>query len=662
MFGRQIRQKAFTLYARNKYGDGDFDFPLFPSKSINSFKRFLLRCSSNDFNRTYIRDAMMNGLVIGQMDVDYQAYQPAMVYMNGVFWGLYNIREKTNQFYPESNYGINRDLVDLVEGIDRTAHGDGAKYQELIQFVTNSDMTLPENYEYVKRQMDIVEFMNYYITEIYVCNRDWLHQNIKCWREHSDNGKWRWLLYDMDWGFSGEVQLGSDQYTDNTVRWVLDQAEASLLFRRLILNDDFKEEFVQRFVTHINLTFSPERVHTVISAMQDQILPEMPRQIERWGAIKSMEYWNEQMTILHLFAENRPFHMYVQLAETLMPEEKRELILEVSNPEAGQVSVYDVPCPVPVYGNLWYRNLPLHITAKANPGWRFVRWVGTHTSENDTLIISLSENAILHAVFEPYELPSIVISEIHYNPSDELQGEDEDFEFIELVNREGSRIDISGFRFNDAIEFTFPTGSYMDAGQNILVVKNAATYFNSGVQVYQVSGGKLDNAGEKLTLTNHLGELIDQVHFDDHYPWPRKPDGDGPSLELLDPSLDNNLATSWKASEDVGGTPGTSPFPEVYVNGPQADKNQQITVWPNPFMSNVNIEYSLNEEARVIVDVFNSTGQQVGQLASQTQKPGQHRISWEPMNLMPGLYFLHIQVGSDSQTAKVIYSGSPFIK
>ncbi|MCK4746333.1 MAG: CotH kinase family protein, partial [Bacteroidales bacterium] len=655
LFGRQIRQKAFTLYARDKYGDADFDFPLFPTKPINSFKRFLIRCSSNDFNRTYIRDAMMNSLVIGQMDIDYQAYQPAIVYINGNFWGLYNIREKTNQYYPESNYGIGTDLVDLIEGIDNTAHGDGTHYQDLIQFVQNNDMTLPENYQYVQTQMDVVEYMNYYITEIYVCNRDWLHQNIKCWRERSNDGKWRWLLYDMDWGFSGEYHLGPDQFTDNTIQWVLEQGPSSILFQRLIRNSDFKAEFAQRFITHMNLTFNPDRVHHIISSMVHRLEPEMPRQIERWGAIQNIDYWNEELAILHNFAQERPIHMDIQLTETLMPEEKGEFILEVSNGEAGWISVYDAPVPVPVFAGQWYRKIPLKIRAHPKPGWRFVRWEGFSESQNDHLTISLTDNAVLHAVFDPYELPSIVISEIHYNPSSDLQGDDVDFEFVELVNSEESQIDISGYQLTGGIELIFPPGSYMEAGEYIIVAKNAETYATRDCQVFQVSSGKLDNAGEEVSLYDNNAMIVDQVNYDDHYPWPRKPDGEGPSLELKDPSLDNILASSWKESEHAGGTPGTGNITGVEDINPISLQNILLNIWPNPIEFITSIEYSVPEESRITIKVFNSFGQEVRQLASGTRKPGTYNINWEPGNLPTGIYFIQVSCGRYSQTEKVLY-------
>ncbi len=653
--GRQLRQKAFTLYARNKYGDPDFDYPLFQSKSSNSCSRFLLRCSSNDYNRTFIRDAMMNSLVIGQMDVDYQASQSAMVYINGEFWGLYNIREKMNQFYPESNYGINPDRVELIEGFDMPAHGDDLHYRHFMEYVVDHDLAFPENYQYVKTQMDVVEFMNYYITEIYVCNHDWLHQNIKCWREQGMNGKWRWLLYDMDWGFNGQDPFGSDQAPDNTIQWVLDQGHVSILFQRLIMNENFRTEFAQRFVTHNNLTFAPERVHAIIDSMAQIIAPEMPRQIERWGAIPNMEYWSEQLDQLHQFAQDRQVHILTHLAETLVPEEKGELILEVSNEKAGWISVFEVPCPVPYFSNFWYRNIPLKIQAHAKPGWRFVRWEGHNSSSDRNIQLRLSDNAALNAVFEPAELPSIIISEIHYNPSTDLQGDDEEFEFVELLNNDEYRIDISGYQFTEGIEYTFPNGCNIDAGEYIIVAKNAQAYSGITARVFQLSDGRLNDAGEELTLSNYQGTVIDHVHFDDRSPWPEEPDGEGPSLELKDPSLDNNLASSWRRSDGIGGNPGTGSMTGIDELKQITDEQFKFSIHPNPFGYATSIRYSLTEESRTTVRILNSSGQEVGILESAILNPGIYEQPWEPRSLPPGVYFVHISSGKYNLTKKAIY-------
>lgn len=656
LFGRQIRQKAFTLFARDKYGDSDFDYPLFPDKSSDSFKRFLLRCSSNDFNSTYIRDAMMNCLVIGQMDVDYQAYQPALVYINGAFWGLYNIREKTNQFYPESNYNIDADNVDLIEGIDSTAHGDGSHYQQLIQFVKTNDMTLPLNYQYVQTQMEVSEFMNYFITEIYVNNQDWLHQNIKCWREHSATGKWRWLLYDLDWGFGGEDVRIPTPYVHNAIQWVLEHGEASILFQRLILNEEFKKEFAQRFATHLNLTFHTGRVHRTIEKMVQRITPEMPRQIERWGAIQSMAYWHAQLGRLFEFAQHRPQFVFRHLEETLHLDGKAELIVEVSDSVAGWITVDEVPGPTPILAGPWFKNIPLRLQAHPNMGWLFVRWEGKYPSNADKISLTLTDHTFMRAVFEPSGLPTIVISEIHYHPSAALQGDGDTYEFVEMVNHGSTQVDISGYRFTNGINFTFPQGSSIDGGEYIVIAKTPATYQNNGYQVFQIASGKLDNAGEELVFCDSQGAVVDSVCYDDQPPWPAKPDGEGPSLELKSPSLCNNIASAWRASEQTGGTPGRkNSMTGVTKSNQVALKYELFPAWPNPFNPSTSIQYSLPDPGKVTIKIFNLIGQQAALLIDEPQQPGIHTINWTPGNLPSGIYLVYFLTAKYTQVRKILF-------
>ena len=654
-FGRQIRQKAFTLFARGKYGDSQFEYPLFPEKPIRSFKRFILRCSSNDFNSTFIRDAMMNSLVIGQMDVDYQAYHPALVYINGSFWGLYNIREKTNQYYPESNYQVDADDVDLVVGIDSTAHGDGGNYRDLLQYVQTNDMTAPVNYQYVQTQMDVGEFMNYLITEIYVCNHDWLHQNIKCWREHGAAGKWRWLLYDMDWGFGGQDVRMPEPYAQNTFQWIFEQGRASVLFQRCVLNSDFRDEFAQRFATHLNLTFHPERVQRIIDGIAGRIAAEMPRQIERWGAIPSMDYWQGQLERLREFARERPRFVFDHLEQALHLAGKTELTLQVSDSSAGRITVNEVPVEKTVFTGLWFRNIAMRVESHPKRGWRFVRWEGPVPSEAAGISLTLTEPTRLFAVFEPSGLPSIAISEIHYHPSAPQGEDDDDYEFVELLNLGDERVDISGYHFTNGISFTFPQGSHMDQGEYIVVAKKRETYADNGYQVFQCTSGKLDNAGEELRFCSPEGTVVDSVRYDDQPPWPTDPDGNGPSLELKNPCHENDAASAWTAGEKTGGTPGRGPLTGIEETDRAVLGFILFPSWPNPFNSKTTIQYSLPEKGKVAVKIFNSMGQEVAFLVDESQSPGIHRLDWEPGSMSSGIFIVHLSAGKYQKARKILY-------
>ena len=505
--------------------------------------------------------------------------------------------------------------------------------------------------------MDVTEFMNYYITEIYVCNHDWLHQNIKCWRNHAPGGKWRWLLYDLDWGFSGELQWRTEDYTDNTFQWVQEQGEISLLFQKLMENEAFRFEFIQRFATHLNLTFQTDRVLHIIETMSDRISPEIPRQIERWDALRNLEYWDEQLGILKSFAINRPSYIREYLEVMYMLDGKSNLILEVSNEKSGWISVFDTPVPVPSYSGIWYDGMPIKIEAHAKPGWKFVEWIGDIQSSEAAITTGILGNTSLLARFEPDELPSVMLSEVHYNPSSEIQGEDEEFEFIELFNYQKEQVDLSGFEFTDGITFTFPQGSYIDPGEFILVASNPLRYDHSGAQCFQVDRGRLDNAGEILTLCDSENRIIDQVHYDDHYPWPREPDGDGPSLELISPSLDNALASSWRASEQAGGSPGYGHFTNVEEEKLLPGNELNITIFPNAFKTTTCIRYSLVKESQVSISIINMSGQVVDDLGHTIQAPGNHQFIWAPQNLSAGVYFIQFLMEGNMHIGKVIYLG-----
>ena len=156
---------------------------------------------------------------------------------------------------------------------------------------------------------------------------------------------------------------------------------------------------------------------------------------------------------------------------------------------------------------------------------------------------------------QAYEPAAVVISEIHYNPSPD-QGRDEAYEFIELVNRGDGTIDLSGYCFDDGIDYTFPEGTELDPGECLVVAKDAAQYATAPCQVLQWDRGSLSNGGEVLRLVDAEGDWIDRVAYGDDPPWPEECDGEGSSLCLVDPDSANHLTDSWSASVDFGGNPG----------------------------------------------------------------------------------------------------------
>ena len=156
---------------------------------------------------------------------------------------------------------------------------------------------------------------------------------------------------------------------------------------------------------------------------------------------------------------------------------------------------------------------------------------------------------------ENFDSANVIINEIHYNPS-AYQGDDKDYEFIELYNTRESFVDLSGYSFTQGIRLTFPQNSGIAPDEYIVITGNSNTYSGQGYQVFEWTNGNLSNGGETIILKDTNGVVIDYVNYDDESPWPIEPDGGGPCLELINTSLHNSLPENWKASDVVGGTPG----------------------------------------------------------------------------------------------------------
>ena len=286
IFGGQTRpfaQKSLAIFAKARFGAKSIKYKLFPDKTfIKKVKSFVLRNSGNDWGYTMMKDGLVHNIVKDKMNLDYQSYQPTVVFINGKYWGIHNIREKTNEDYVEANHGVDSKKIDLLEGQNEANGGSNNAYLDLVDYIKNNSLANNSNYDYVKSKIDIEEYINYMITELYVGNIDWPYNNIKYWREQKDTAKWRWILYDTDDSFD-DVNLDSIKMaleingpSEPNPPW------ATFLFRSLIKNSTFKSQFISTFKTHLNTTFKPSRIDGIITNMKNSIKPEIQRHFNKW--------------------------------------------------------------------------------------------------------------------------------------------------------------------------------------------------------------------------------------------------------------------------------------------------------------------------------------------------------------------------------------------
>jgi hypothetical protein len=328
---RILPQKSFDIKMHSKYGRDHLAYRLFENKPIDTFEEVTLRNSGNDWEQTMLRDGFMHTLVLGKTDIDCQAYRPVLVFLNGAYWGIYNLREKINESYLEENHGVA--TADLLENDGAVKSGSSEAYDSLMAYISSHDLSDDEHYRHVASQMDIDEYIDYQVSEMYFVNTDWPGNNMVYWRAREAGGRWRWILHDTDFGFGlKESGVGADF---NMIAFAT-QADgpdwpnppwSTFLLRNLLKNKTFKNRFVEKCNMHLSSTFAPERVIDILDRIAEAIEPEIQRQYDRWSGIAGSETgygpifttiqeWRDAIEDMRKFADARPDFMRKHLKET----------------------------------------------------------------------------------------------------------------------------------------------------------------------------------------------------------------------------------------------------------------------------------------------------------------------------------------------------------
>lgn len=385
---RNQPQKSLVVKARDKYGSNIMNYKFFDKKSINQFGGLMLRNSGNDFNITMFRDALMQALPVGQMDVDYMEYQPAVLYLNGQYMGIQNIREKIDADFIESNYNVDQDDLDLIETWDDYAlEGTPEGYVNYKTALAGMNRTTPAAYAHIDQHIDMQEYINYMITEIYVANTDWPGNNMKFWRDRSVNGKFRWILWDTDFGFG--FATAADHPTLNFATatdgpgWP-NPPWSTEHFRFVLENPLFRARFIQTMNTALNTTFHPDRVISIINQFQNRIAQEMPYHKQRWWG--DISGWNWEVQRLRDFATARNTYMRQHMAQFFGLNGSVNISTAVKQGQ-GKIRLNEVTAEANAT-QPYFRNLPVRIEPVAALGYAFKEWKITKTESEFVSMIS----------------------------------------------------------------------------------------------------------------------------------------------------------------------------------------------------------------------------------------------------------------------------------
>lgn len=678
-------QKSFALFARNIYGKGSFEGQLFPDKEIYEFESFILRSSADDQNKTMLKDAFAQYVQIEYMDIDYQAYQPTVVFINGVYWGIHNMREKINEHYLVGNFNAELDEINLLQRNGKVIFGKPWDYHKLIDLVSSNNLNDKEIYKQVQQRMDVNQYIDYQIGNIYISEEDWPVNNIKFWNTTSqEHRKWRWITYDRDHTFEinriGTNTLALASAT-NGPGWP-NPPWSTLLFRRMLTHDGFKNKFIQIYAYHMNMTFNPNRILKFIDSFEARIEDEIPRHIKKWGGqidpdmneswtpaptFNSLGEWKHNIDEMRFFTTQRPEYAIQHVNDQFGLSGLVTLNIDMNNREAGSLKIFHKKIPITGYTGNHFRDVPITIKAVSNRGYQFSHWTikttaGEEIKDKVILEITLTDPTSLTAHFEERiksESPVVLINEINYNSPDNFNSGD----WVELYNNSDEIIELENWQLKDEDDqhvFTFRTGMELNPRGYIVVCESVDDFdlhFSETDWRIGDMGFKLNNGGEVIRLFDELGNLVDSVRYKDTYPWPELADGSGPTLELIHPDLENDLAASWVANEHTG-SPGHRNHTITSLPSLGDERKAHIELfnnYPNPARASTSISYSIKKPGNVYLKLINIMGTEIKAIVNSYQKAGIYYLRFNTSRLPNGVYLYLLKVDNDfTETKRMI--------
>jgi hypothetical protein len=372
-----LPQKMLGIYFDNEYDQNNLEYPLFFDRQRNRYDNFTLRVSGSDWSQTMMRDGLSQSLTIGITDLGQMGFRPSIVFVNGEYLGIHNIRSRVDESYIEDNYGWSGSEYDLIENNGVVEQGDDIAFNEFMDLL-NQDLSIQSNYNAVAAVMDIENCIDFYVTEMWTGNSSFGH-NVQFWKPRVFGSKWRWIAQDFDRGFIGADSDLFDYFTDTNngaYGWINSR------FLNLIQNQEFADAFVARFADHLFTTYHPTRVEQFITKFESNIENEMPYHIARWlgttsgygNAIPSFGYWKDQVAQLRNYNQARPGFLYDNIIDNFDVQEKVTLGVNSFPENGGQVFINDLEIPASSWLGNYFTNVPFELRAEPLAGHEFQGW------------------------------------------------------------------------------------------------------------------------------------------------------------------------------------------------------------------------------------------------------------------------------------------------
>jgi hypothetical protein len=660
--GALSNQTSLRFIAKSKYGGSEFAYPFFGINGQKTYDKFVIRNSGQDWNGAFIRDAFVSVLANNIENVYGTQYQPVMTYLNGKFWGMYNLRERFDDKLLESRYGISSASISIMEPVYRLMQGSLKSYRDLLDNIGKIEDN--QIYNYLDSLVDIDNLIDYSAVSFWSNNADWPQNNFKIWKSSELDNKWRWILLDFDLSINYKY---TSVYQVNSFKMAMDSAVQNPYlyhFPKILLNsfknEKFRYKFLNRNCDLLNTSLNKDILTPLFDSLVGNIAKAMPLQLERWK--ESVTDYLHHYEMMRTYFIERPVYYREQLREyfNLKGISKIEVNSNIEN--AGTFEINSLKKLPENWTGYYFNGVPVQIKVVPNSGFKFKNWAidGYNVSDNVNFTYILTDSTKISAIFESSPNQStdiVIINEIMFKSAPNQDTDD----WIELYNAGDTDVDISGWVLKDDSDkrnFAVAESTVLKKGEYLVLIESEEKFKNIHPNINNYFGEFTFGFGteDMVRIYDKSGKLIDSVKYSNAAPWYPEADGGGPSLELINADYDNSIATSWKVSAINGGTPGRS---NSITSVNDILINQFIKVYPNPAFAYTNIYFSIDFDSEIEINICDVFGNPIRKLVNGFYNAGNFTTYWDGKNengmeMSNGLYFILIKTNKGLIRDKII--------
>jgi len=690
---------SFRIVFKREYGPTKLDYPLLGEGATNKFNTIVLRAGFNNSwchwtsgerrAAQYIQDVWAKDT---QRAMGHPAGKGRYVhlYLNGLYWGIYNLTERLDKEFAATYLGGDPADYDVIKDYGTILDGNNTAWDQMIALAT-TDLASNTNYQRLlgnnpdgsnnpgyEAYLDVINFIDYMILNFYGANSDWDHHNWVAIRNRVQPAKgFRF--------FSWDAERILEKITRNVLE-LNNNNRPSFLFQQLRKNADFRRLFADRVQRHCfnggTLTPASASVRWMDRANQIDLAiiaesarwGDYRRDVHRYSAAGPFELYDkkcwldQQSYLLNEYFPKRTDEFIKQLrTANLFPDIDAPLFLiNYKLPPQNLIQAGDILSMRVLKGDIYYTTdgtdpAPVGQIASTALKYDNPLYLMNSTHIKARSFQGSSWSALAEMIFIiSTDLNNLKVTEIHYHPLAADGMDDRSFEFIELKNVGTSSIDLSGCRFCEGISFSFPLATVLNSDEFIVLASNQLNFYNRyKFTPFGEYEGFLDNAGEKITLINFVGDTIFSIRYNDRAPWPIAADGKGYSLvpDALNPVGDQNNPAHWRTSFNINGSPGKDDNGSSMVEEILTIKNGDFELFqnfPNPFNSSTTIYFTIKSENLVELKIFDILGREAKTIINKRMPVGKHTVLFDLSDLNSGIYFYQLKVGEQALSHKLI--------